>query len=78
MNELALTDGESTGDTYYMMYYYNLDEKPVPDDFLHHRALARVVLYLHALKVNKWSEGTIYLRQGTICLKLHHTPPNKS
>ena len=39
MNELALTDGESTGDTYYMMYYYNLDEKPVRDDFLHHRAL---------------------------------------
>ena len=39
MNELALRDGESTGDTYYMMYYYNLDEKPVRDDFLHHRAL---------------------------------------
>ena len=37
MNELALRDGESTGDTYYMMY--NLDEKPVRDDFLHHRAL---------------------------------------
>ena len=36
MNELALTDGESTGGTYYMMYYYNLDEKPVRDDFLHH------------------------------------------
>ena len=37
MNELALTDGESMGDTYYMTY--NLDEKPVREDFLHHRAL---------------------------------------
>lgn len=51
MNELALTDGESTGDTYYMMYYYNLDEKPVREDFLHHRALRPCGLLLKVKQV---------------------------